>query len=218
MKFENARFNMIEQQVRPWEVLDPRVLDVMGTLPREEFVAAQHRNLAYVDAGIPIDEHQEVMMHPTVAGRMLQALDVQTNDVILLVGTGSGYLTACLAKLGAHVHSVDINPQFTAAADKRLQGIGVSNVTLHTGDASNGWDTLPQYDVIAITGSMAEIPEVYKKSLSVGGRLFAVTGEAPVMTAHLVTRVSENEWAQKELFETCIPPLVNAEKPKEFVF
>ena len=217
MNFEQARINMVEQQVRPWDVLDPNVLAVMEDIPRENFVPTEHRNLAYTDTGIPLI-HDQHMLKPTIVGRLLQALAIQSNEIVLEVGTGTGYTTACLAKLAAHVYSVDIYEEFQTMAQKNLSSVNIDNVTLATGDAAHGWDQRKEYDAIAITGSMPEVPETYKKALTVGGRLFVITGDAPVMDARLITRVTEQSWSDEILFETELQRLVNAEKIAEFVF
>ena len=217
MDFEKARLNMVEQQVRPWDVLNPRVLDVLNEIPREQFTPDEFRNLAYVDTPIPLgsyEDHQSNMAQPNIDGRILQALDVQEDDLVLEIGTGSGYLTACLAKLGRHVDSVDINEEFTERARNNLQALGINNVNLSTGDAARGWEQKQYYDAIAITAAMKTIPTSYKKLLKPGGRLFVVTGEPPVMTAHLVTRTGKNSWVTKDLFETCIEPIIETSKPK----
>ncbi len=219
MNYEQARFNMVEQQIRPWEVLDQHVLDVILQTPREDFVPAEYKALAFADTHIPLD-HQQVMMHPNVEGRLLQALNVQSTDVVLEVGTGSGYLTACLAQLAEHVYSVDIHPGFTDQARHKLGAHGIDNVTLSSGDAVGGWERLHKYDVIAITGSLPSIPENYKTALAMGGRLFVIIGSPnkPIMEAWLITRTADDQWAQESLFETSIPPLVNASFPKTFDF
>jgi len=221
MDYNQARFNMVEQQVRPWDVLDPRVLNVIGNIPRELFTPEACRNLAYADARIPLgrfEDHEASMMNPVVEGRLLQSLAISEEDTVLEIGTGSGYLTACLATLARHVDSVDIDPAMTAMAEKHLAALEIDNVTLSTGDASHSWDQKQVYDAIAITGSMQEIPDFYMKALKEGGRLFVITGDAPVMHAHLVTRTGRNEWSDEVLFETCIEPLVHAEKPATFIF
>jgi len=220
MDFEKARFNMVEQQVRPWDVLNPRVLAVISEVPREAFAPEAYKNLAYVDTRIPLgsyEEHACTMANPNIDGRILQELNIEEDDLILEIGTGSGYLTACLAKLGRHVDSVDINEDFTAMAEKSLAALNISNVNLSTGDASEGWDQKHNYDVIAITAAMDTIPESYKKLLKIGGRLFVVTGEAPAMTAHLVTRTDKNNWTVSELFETSIDKMITPPKTR-FVF
>lgn len=215
MDFEKARFNMVEQQVRPWDVLNPRVLAVISEIPRENFAPDAYKNLAYVDTRIPLgsfEDHPCNMPNPMIQGRILQELDVQDDDVVLEIGTGSGYLTACLAKLGRHVDSVDINEALTAMAEKNLQALNINNIILSTGDAANGWFQKQNYDVIAITAAMQSIPDSYKNMLTIGGRLFVVTGDAPAMTAQLVTRTDKNKWTVKDLFETSIEPMIQPVK------
>jgi protein-L-isoaspartate(D-aspartate) O-methyltransferase len=217
MDFEKARFNMVEQQVRPWDVLDSRVLAVISEVPREQFAPEQYKNLAYVDTRIPLGDYEDQpcnMANPNLDGRILQELDIQDEDLILEIGTGSGYLTACLAKLGRHVDSVDINENMTAMAEKNLQALNINNVNLSTGDASKKWEQKRNYDVIAITAAMKSIPESYKKLLKPGGRLFVVTGDAPAMTAYRVTRTDANKWTTEELFETSIEPMIQPVKQK----
>ncbi|MBE9568141.1 MAG: protein-L-isoaspartate O-methyltransferase [Proteobacteria bacterium] len=217
MDFEKARFNMVEQQVRPWDVLDLRVLEVIGEIPRENFTPDKYKNLAYVDTRIPLgayEDHSCTMANPIIEGRILQELDIQEEDLILEIGTGSGYLTACLAKLGRHVDTVDINEEMTALAEKNLQTLGIDNVNISTGDASKSWHQKRNYDVIAITAAMKSIPESYKKLLKPGGRMFIVTGDAPAMKAYRVTRVADNNWTTEELFETSIEPMIQPVKQK----
>ncbi|NOQ87551.1 MAG: methyltransferase domain-containing protein [Gammaproteobacteria bacterium] len=217
MDFEKARFNMVEQQVRPWDVLDSRVLAVISEVPREQFAPDEYKNLAYVDTRIPLGEFEDhpcKMANPNLDGRILQELDVQDEDLILEIGTGSGYLTACLAKLGRHVDTVDINEDLTAMAEKNLQALNINNVNLSTGDASKTWEQKRNYDVIAITAAMKTIPESYKKLLKPGGRMFVVTGDAPAMTAHRVTRTEKNTWTTEDLFETNIEPMIQLVKQK----
>lgn len=215
MNFDLARFNMIEQQIRTWEVLDQRILDVLAQTPREDFVPRQYRTLAFADLNIPLG-HGQVMMTPKVEGRALQSLNLKPTDTILEVGTGSGYLTACLARLGQHVYSVDIFPEFKQAAENALDARGIKNVTLQVGDAATGWNRQAPYDVIVITGSTPLLPAEFQKSLAIGGRLFVIVGESPVMEALLITRMGENDWAQESLFETELPPLINAAQPPRF--
>lgn len=217
MDMEQARFNMVEQQIRTWEVLDPEVLDLLFKVRREDFVPERYRMLAFADMEIPLG-HGEVMLSPKLEARILQALELKQGDRVLEVGTGSGYMTALLAHRTAHVRSVDIVPEFTAQAQQKLSSHGFTKVTLETGDAARGWKRAEPYDVIVITGSLPVLPEAFTESLSVGGRLFAVVGEAPVMAAKLITRVAENACRTDELFETCIPPLRNAVQPQRFVF
>ena len=222
VNFELARRNMIAQQVRPWDVLDDRVLDAMQHVPREDFVPAEYRNVAYTDLELPIG-HEQVLMAPKLVGRMLQALDIQPHDRVLEVGTGTGYTTALLARLAheGHVYSVDLQSEFTTAARQRLASHGIRNVTLETGNAVNGWDAHEPYDAIAITGSLPLLTDGFQRireSLAVGGRLFVIVGEAPTMEAILITRMTDNEWRSEGLFETLLPALVHAPRPQRFVF
>ena len=214
--FELARHNMIEQQIRPWEVLDQRVLDTLAAVRREEFVPERYRNLAFSDVAIPIG-HGQVMLKPTVEGRLLQALAPQPTDQVLEVGAGSGYLTACLARLAGGVVSVDIVPELVETARARLKVQGCVNVVLHAGDASQGWGS-HRYDAIAVGGSVAQVAPLWRQSLKLGGRLFIVAGQPPVMEALLITRVGEQEWARESLFDTELPPLRNAAPVKTFEF
>jgi protein-L-isoaspartate(D-aspartate) O-methyltransferase len=214
--FEQARHNMIEQQIRPWDVLDQRALDTIARVPREDFVPERYRNLAFGDIAIPIG-HGEVMLKPNVEGRLLQALAVQPTDHVLEVGTGSGYLTACLARLAGNVVSVDIVPEFIETARDKLKAHAATNVALHVGDASRGWGER-RYNAIAVTGSVATVADGWRQSLSLGGRLFIVVGQPPVMEALLITRIGEREWLQESLFDTDLAPLRNAAPAKAFVF
>ena len=215
-EIEQARFNMIEQQVRTWDVLDQQVLDTMNAVPREAFVAERYASLAFADTNIPLG-HEQVMMAPKVEGRLLQALAIEPQHSILEVGTGSGYLTACLARLGRHVTSIDIMPDFIEAAGDRLAGQDIVNVTLQTGDAlQDTGDT--RYDIIAVSGSLPVLRQQFHDNLEVGGRLFVISGKLPIMEAGLITRVDEGHWSRECLFETCIPPLINAESPAVFSF
>jgi protein-L-isoaspartate(D-aspartate) O-methyltransferase len=214
---ERARFNMVEQQIRPWDVLDQQVLDLLFSLHREEFVPERYRSLAFVDMEIPIG-HGEVMLAPRVEARMLQELTIKPTDRILEVGTGSGYMTALLAKRGAHVTSIDIIAEFTTAAAAKLRAHDITNVALETGDAALGWIKQAPYDVIVLTGSVPVLSEEFARSLKPGGRLLAVVGEAPVMEARLITRARDGNCNSVELFETCIPSLRNAPQPQRFVF
>ena len=217
MNLELARFNMVEQQIRPWDVLDQAVLDLLFELPREEFVPEQHRALAFADLELPLG-HGEVMLAPRLEARMVQELAIRPSDRILEVGTGSGYMTALLARLGAHVTSVEIVPELKAFAERNLGGHNILNVTLEQGDASRGWPQHGPYDAIVLTGSVPMLPDAFQASLTPGGRLLAVVGEAPVMTARLITRVGEQSFSSVGLFETSIPALRNAQQPERFVF
>lgn len=217
LSYENARFNMVEQQVRPWEVLDSKVLALVGSLPREKFVPDNYKGLAYADIEVPLGDGQK-MMFPRVEGRLLQALDLQPSDTILEIGTGSGYLTACLAKMGDNVISQDINPAFTEQARTRLADLGIENIQLRTTDSLKDDVDSGRFDAIAVTGSLPFIPDDLKARLNIGGRMFIVTGDSPAMTAYLVTRTSENEWEKEGLFETDIIRLINAPVIRKFEF
>jgi len=208
---------MIEQQIRTWDVLDQNVLDLFEKIPREDFVPEDYRRLAYADIAIPIG-HDQVMMHPKVEARMIQALTIDSTDCVLEVGTGSGYVTALLAAASRHVHSVEIFPELQQQARDHLTIYDITNVTLEEGDGARGWDRHGLYDVIAVTGSLPDLPESFLTSLNRGGRLFAVVGEAPVMEAILVTRVGDHKFSRETLFETDMPPLVNAPVRTEFIF
>lgn len=216
-EIEQARFNMIEQQIRPWDVLDQRVLDVMNAVPREQFVPEGCGSLAFADTNIPLG-HDQVMMAPKLEGRLLQALAIRPEDSILEIGTGSGYLTACLARLGKQVTSIDIIPEFTTTAAEKLEAQGIRNVTLETADAAEGIEGDQRYDAIAVTGSLPLLQQQFRKNLAIGGRLFIITGSLPIMEANLVTRVDENNYASECLLETCIPPLLHAARPQAFIF
>ena len=216
MDLERARFNMIEQQIRTWEVLDQRVLDLLFKVRREEFMPEPYRALAFVDMEIPIG-HGEKMLQPKLEARMVQELAVAATDRILEVGTGSGYVTALLAMLGAHVLSVDIVPEFTRGALRKLAAHALTNVALETGDAARGWEQGP-YDVILLTGSVPLLAEGFKANLRPGGRLLAIVGEPPVMEAQLITKAAEGAYNSVGLFETCIATLKNAPQPQRFVF
>jgi protein-L-isoaspartate(D-aspartate) O-methyltransferase len=217
MDIERARFNMVEQQIRPWEVLDQRVLDLLLGMRREEFVPAPYRMLAFADMEVPIG-HGEKMLAPKIEARMLQELALKETDRVLEVGTGSGYMTALLARLAGHVYSVEIVPELHASAAARLNAHHINNVTLEIGDAARGWDKHAPYDAIVLTGSVPVLPEGFPKTLKPGGRLLAVVGEPPVMEAQLITCVSTGVCNSVGLFETCIPPLRNAPQPERFVF
>lgn len=212
-----ARFNMIEQQIRTWEVLDPVVLDLFNEVPRENFVAESQQGLAFADVELPIG-HGQTMLSPKIEGRILQALSVKKTDKVLLVGTGSGYLTALLATLAAHVYAVEIHPELSEIAKMRLQQQNIHNVTLEVGDAANGFAKFAPYDVIVFTGSLPLHPSAVEKMLNVGGRMFAVVGEMPIMQATLTQRVSEGVCRKEILFETCLPQLMNAPQAAKFEF
>ena len=214
---EHARFNMVQQQIRPWEVMDQRVLETLGMLPREAYVPDAYKGLAYADIEIPLAQGQK-MMFPRVEGRLLQALDIQKEDKILEIGTGSGYLTACLAHLGGQVISLDIRQEFIESAKAALGNQGYDNVELRCADALAGNIAGGPFDVIAVTGSLPEVPEAWKKLLSNGGRMFAVCDDAPTMEATLITRTGENSWRNEGMFETELLLLENIPARDRFVF
>ncbi|APZ42129.1 protein-L-isoaspartate O-methyltransferase family protein [Acidihalobacter ferrooxydans] len=213
------RSNMIEQQIRPWDVLDPRVLDVLGGLWRHHFVAPDQQRLAYADMELPLG-HGEHMLAPKVEGRLLQALAPQANETVLEIGTGSGYLTACLALLAAQVDSVDNVAEFKHRARGQLTALGLlDRVELRTGDAAHGWDhQRSQYDVIVVSGSLPklEMAQPFEQLLAVGGRMFAVIGTAPAMHAMLITRSGEQAFNRTGLFETVLDPLRGLHAPAVF--
>jgi protein-L-isoaspartate(D-aspartate) O-methyltransferase len=214
---EQARFNMVEQQIRPWDVLDQTVLDLLFKVRREEFMPAAYGGLTFVDMETPIGQG-ESMWSPKLEARAIQTLQLKKTDKVLEIGTGSGYLTALLASMAAHVTSVDIHPEFSQAASARLQAHGFDNTTLEVGDASRGWEQHAPYDVIIVTGSLPMLPEILTAQLAPGGRLFAIVGDDPVMTARLLTCISHGVFRSEDLFETSIKPLVNAQQPDRFTF
>ena len=217
VNLEKARQNMVEQQVRPWDVLDPRILETFDELPRDAFTPDAYKGLAYADTAIPLGNDQH-MMHPVLEGRMLQALEIQPDDKILEIGTGSGFITACLAKLGDHVDSIEIEPSLSQSAAGKLARLNIDNINLMVGNAMTDLDSNKQYDVICVTGSMAEVPDSLKQQLTINGRMFVITGDAPVMHAHLIIRTDEHAWSDQRLFETSIKALIHAEKPAQFDF
>jgi protein-L-isoaspartate(D-aspartate) O-methyltransferase len=214
---ETARFNMVAQQIRPWEVIDDRVLEVFQTVPREHFVDPEYQGLAFADVAVPIGSGQ-TMMKPVQEGRMLQALDIQSNDSVFEVGTGSGFMTACLAKLGETVTSYEIHEALSLKARQRLDGVKAKNVELVVGDALQAVLAPESFDAIAVTGSSPAYPQDLEALLKPGGRLFIVVGEEPAMEAMLVTRNAEGDIWKESMFETVLPPLQNAPQPDHFVF
>jgi protein-L-isoaspartate(D-aspartate) O-methyltransferase len=211
-----ARQQMVDQQIRTWEVLDPRVLDILSSVPREIFVPAPYRELAFADSQIPIGYGQS-MLAPKLQGRILQALAVASTESVLEVGSGSGYLSACLGLLGSHAHSIDIHPELTKTAVAHLKALPEARVTFEARDAFSS-APLGEFDVVALTGSLPVYDNRFERALRVGGRLFAVVGIAPVMDAMLIRRVDEQEWIRESLFETVIDPLINATAAPRFVF
>ncbi len=217
MNFEQARFNMVEQQVRTWEVLDEAVLDLMERTPRDAFVPEDYRPLAYADICVPL-AHGEVMMPPRVEARLLQALGLDAADRVLEIGTGSGWLTYLLSALAGHVVSMEYHADLLDGARRRLEDHSAFNVTLDHGDGVRGRPAGAPYDAIAVTGSVPILEEHFQRQLSIGGRMFVVVGQAPAMEARLVRRAAEDQWVTESLFETVIPPLIGAPQPPRFVF
>lgn len=217
MNIEQARFNMIEQQIRTWEVLDPQVLDLLFRVKREQFVPPEHRAFAFADLEVPLG-HGEAMMQPKVEARIVQELAVQPHEAVYEVGTGSGYLTALLASRGRHVTSVEIHADFKARAQAALHGAAIENVTLLEGDGARAPLAESAFDVIVLTGSTPVLPQAFLDRLKPGGRLFAVLGDLPVMKAVVVRQPTAGAFQHVELFETLVKPLVNAAQPPRFRF
>ena len=221
MNFETARFNMLEQQIRPWEVLDQTSLDIIEEIPREDFVTAAYKAVAFADIELPLGQGQ-FMLSPKIEAKILQAVQIQSSDNILEIGTGSGYLTALMATQGQQVVSLDIQAEFTHLSQTRLAALNIDNVRLETVDAAQDYSSDEKsdekFDVIVMTGSVPILPESYKQKLTIGGRLFVVTGQEPVMEARLITRISDDQWADVALFETHLAALENAQQPDPFSF
>ncbi len=217
MDYEQARFNMIEQQIRPWEVLDPKVLDLLHKVKREDFVPPVYQSLAFVDMAIPLG-HGETMWAPVIEARALQAVQVKPTDRVLEIGTGSGYFTALLASQADAVVSVEIHADLRDEADKKFHAHGLANIQTRQGDGARDWSVDGHFDVIVLTGSVPLLPEAYLDRLNAGGRLFAIVGEGPAMAATLVTRIAAGVQRSDSLFETVCKPLANAAEPERFVF
>jgi protein-L-isoaspartate(D-aspartate) O-methyltransferase len=216
MQTVTASEQMIEQQVRAWEVLDARVLDAMRKAPRELFVPQSQRYRAYADAEVPLLRGQH-MLRPSVAGRVLQALLPQPSERVLEIGTGTGFISACLALLSAQVHTIELYPELAESARANLASLGIRNVNVLEADALR-MQSGDGYDAIAVTGSLPLYDARFERMLTVGGRLFIVVGEGPTMDARLVTRTAATTWTTQSLFETVIDPLVNSPRPPEFTF
>ncbi|MBP5996792.1 MAG: protein-L-isoaspartate O-methyltransferase [Azonexus sp.] len=217
MNIEQARFNMIEQQIRPWEVLDPQVLDLLFVVKREDFVPAAYHNLAFADMEIPIGSGQ-VMLAPRVEARLLQELGIKKTDKVLEIGTGSGYMAALLAARAEHVVTIESRRELADFARQNLERAGITNVTLEVGDGANGWSQRAPYDAIVVSGSLPVLPAALLKQLRVGGRLAAIVGTAPVMEAQLVTCSAEGVYNTVNLFETVVPALDGGEAKPVFSF
>ena len=222
MNIEQARFNMIEQQIRPWDVLDQDVLNLLTVVKREDFVPAAYKNLAFVDTEIPLGGIPlgagESMFTPKLEARILQEVGLKKHENVLEIGTGSGYMAALLAFKGRHVTTVEILPELKAMAEKNLAANGVSNVSVELGNGAQGWANGAPFDVIVISASVPVLPEAFMQQIKVGGRILAIIGDAPVMSAHLITRVSDSAYDTIKLFETNVKPLAQATTPSQFTF
>ena len=218
MQTADAREQMIEQQVRAWDVLDERVLGIFRKVPRDHFAPAEQRYMAYMDLEIPLPKGQH-MLRPSVAGRLLQALELAGTERVLEIGAGSGFLTACLAAVSAHVESIEVFPELAELAKSNLATLSIGNTQIVTADAlATAAGQTKRYGAIAVTGSMPIPEERFQRQLEIGGRLFIIVGEAPVMTARLIRRTAEDAWTSESLFETVVDPLINARRPQEFTF
>ncbi|WP_313169656.1 protein-L-isoaspartate O-methyltransferase family protein [Massilia oculi] len=217
MNIEQARFNMIEQQIRPWNVLDQDVLDLLHVVKREQFVPKAYENLAFADVEIPL-AGGEAMFNPKVEARIAQEIAVKKHENVLEIGTGSGYMAALLAHKARHVTTVEIQPESVALAKENLAKAGVTNVSVEEGNGAQGWSTGTEYDVIVVSGGLPVLPEALVRQLKVGGRMIAILGEAPAMSCHLITRTSETAHDSVKVFETVAKPLTGAEAPSRFTF
>ncbi|WP_420476048.1 protein-L-isoaspartate O-methyltransferase family protein [Noviherbaspirillum sp. ST9] len=220
MNIEKARFNMIEQQIRPWDVLDMDILNLLTVVKREAFVPAAYKNLAFMDTQIPLG-NGEFMFTPKLEARIVQEVAAKKHENVLEIGAGSGYLAALLAHRARHVTTVEIDPELKAFAEHNLSNYGITNVDVALGNGAQGWSnqgTETPYDVIVISGSLPVLPEAFLKQIKVGGRIFAIVGEQPVMSAILVTRVSDTAFDTVKIFETDVTPLREITKPSHFVF
>jgi protein-L-isoaspartate(D-aspartate) O-methyltransferase len=222
LDFEKARFNMVEQQVRPWDVLDQSVLDLLFAVKREAFVPPAYKALAFTDMEIPLRidgvDTGESMWSPKLEARIVQEVALKPHETVLQIGVGSGYLAALLAHKAHHVLAIEIDPRLKGFAKSNLARVGVSNVRIQLGDGSRGWPAQAPYDVIVVTGSLPIVPDALKSQLKIGGRLAVIVGEEPVMTAQLITRPTEAGFDVVKLFETCVKPVRNAERPSSFRF
>lgn len=221
MNTEKARFNMIEQQIRPWEVLDPGVLSLLSIVKREDYVPQAYKDLAFADVEIPLKsggDASQTMLAPRIEARMLQELGIKNTDTVLEIGTGSGYMAALLAAKAEFVYSVEIDPELVDVARKNLSQTGVVNATVDLGDGAQGWPLYTPYDAILISASTPVLPNAILRQLKIGGRLVAIVGEAPVMQLQLVTRTEEDAFSTINVLETVVAPLINAMPRKSFVF
>ena len=224
MNIEQDRFNMIEQQIRPWDVLNQDILDLLAVVKREAFVPAAYRSLAFFDTEIPLP-CGENMLEPKMEARILQEVALQKHENVLEIGTGSGYMAALLCYKARHVTSIEIEPTLKAMADQNLSDYGITNVTTYLGDGAQGWagtssadGDSASYDVIVFSGSLPVLPDAFLKKIKVGGRIFAIIGEAPAMCGQIISRVSDTAYSTVKLFETNVKPLRNALQPSHFTF
>ena len=217
MNVEQARTNMVDQQIRSWEVLDSRVLEVLREVPREAFVPARHRKIAFSDLRIPLG-HDQMMMKPIEQGRLLQGMSLRGDDEVLEIGTGSGFLTACLAKLSKAVTSIEIIGDLAEQANANLEGHGANNIDLHIGDVLEAGFDDGAFNVMVVTASVASIPDQFVRWLRPGGRMFIVRGKAPAIEALAVTRSESGRLAEQSLFDTNLPRLIGAEDAPVFSF
>ena len=217
MNIEQARFNMIEQQIRPWNVLDQDVLDTLVVVKREEFVPESAKALAFVDTEIPLGGG-EAMFTPKLEARLLQELQLKKHETVLEIGAGSGYMAALLAHKGRAVTTVEIRPELKAMAESNLARAGISNVTVELGNGAQGWDKGAPYDVIVISGALEVLPETFLKQVKVGGRIAAIIGQAPVMSCNIITRLSDTGYDTVKVFETNVKYLADAVTPSHFTF
>ncbi len=217
MNIEQARFNMIEQQIRPWDVLDQEVLGLLSVVKRENFVPAAYRDLAFADLELPLPGGHK-MMFPRVEARILQELAVKKHESVLEIGTGAGYMAALLAHRGHHVTTVEIDPALAKLAEENLRNNGLTNVEVAIGDGSRGWPAKAPYDVICVSGGLPVVPQELLEQLKIGGRLAAFVGGRPVMKAQIITRIDEKQYRVADVFETYVDHLVNAIEPSRFTF
>lgn len=221
MDVEKARTNMIKQQIRPWEVLDPGVLDLLWKIKREDFVPEKYKSVAFADIELPLKDAKEpsqVMLAPKIEAKVLQALTLKDTDRVLEIGAGSGYMAALLAAQAEFVYSVEIDPELVEMARVNLKRVGITNVSVDLGDGANGWSMYAPYDAIVISASTPELPQQFYDDLKVGGRMVVIVGREPVMQAQLIVRMTETSFSSVMLFETVAAPLVNAFQGKTFSF
>ncbi|MBI3897138.1 MAG: protein-L-isoaspartate O-methyltransferase [Gammaproteobacteria bacterium] len=216
MNLTISRRKMLDQQIRPWDVREERLLSIIAGSPREDYMLPEHRNLAYVDMSLPIGFDQ-VTMAPKLEARLIQSLDLTSKDKVLEIGTGSGYVTALLAQLANHVHSVEIIPALAQQAKKKLAEHNIRNVTIEIGDAARGWAKHAPYDAIFVGGSLPLPPDAIKEQLAPGARMVVIVGRTPAMDARRIARVAHG-WDEESMFETVVPALVNAPEPAKFIF